>query len=171
MTMLIDLTKLAQDLSNHVGTCASAPFLCSEWASFESWFRVELVVALTRQGYDLSAISTAFNYPGTWKKADLTVSTVEGRIVMELKSFVSNQDAQKKGAYPEQIDRLLNLLQEEGSIAQVITFTTFQGYSAKRICNLMDRLFTDSRWSMVGPMPVVPSSPSFQFLVTGAVRE
>ena len=127
--MTLDLEALAQGISNHVSTCPPARFLCTTQASFESWFRVELVPVLMEMGIDFDAISPDYTYPGTHYKADLVYSGVGGRTILELKSFVSGQDANKQDRYPVQIERLRSLLAQEASIAQVITFTTFQGYS------------------------------------------
>jgi hypothetical protein len=168
--MLIDLARLGQDLSNHVSTCTCAQFLCTEWASFESWFQVELVPVLMQQGYDRSECTSAYTYPGTRNKADLMIAAEEGQIVIEMKVFVSGQDANKKDRYPEQIARLLTLLEQDKSVAQVITFTTFQGYSPRQITNMTHRFFGDPRWSMVGPAPIVDTFPTLQYLITGAER-
>jgi hypothetical protein len=168
--MVRDINSLAQGISKHVSTCKSARYLCTTQASFESWFRVELVPVLVELGIDYETVSPDYTYPGTRYKADLVCSSAEGRILMELKSFVSGQDSYKKDQYPNQIERLRSLLAQDASVGQVIAFTTFQGYSPRQITMLIGRLFDPSQWSMVGPIPVVDEYPSLQFLIAGITK-
>ncbi len=165
--MALDINSLAQGISKYVSTCTSARFLCTKQASFESWFRVELVPVLVELGVDYETVSPDYTYPGTRYKADLVCSGKGGRTLIELKSFVSGQDANKKDRYPDQIERLRSLLDQDASIEQVITFTTFQGYSPRQITTLIGRLFDPSQWSMVGPISVIDEYPSLQLLIAG----
>lgn len=168
--MALDLATLAQSVSKHVSTCTSARFLCTTQASFESWFRVELVPILMEMGVEYDTISPDYTYPSSNHKADLVCSTEGGQIIMELKSFASKQDRNKRNQYPEQIKRLYSLINQNASIAQVITFTTFQGYSPRQLSALIEGLFNPLQWSMVGPAPVVKAYPSLQFLIAGIIR-
>jgi hypothetical protein len=125
---MINIQELGLLFSEHVTSCKSCSTVCRRNAAFESWFRVELIPVLGDIGY--TNIVTDYNYPNIKRKADLAINLNEGKIVFELKSFVNYQDSNKKEKYPEQVTRLKNLLIDDSSeVIQVITFTTFAGYT------------------------------------------
>ena len=97
-------------------------------------------------------IVTDYNYPNTKNKADLVINLDKGKIVFELKSFVNHQDSNKKEKYPEQVTRLKDLLIDDSSeVIQVITFTTFAGYTDTSIKKIIDKTFDQSEWNFYGP--------------------
>lgn len=151
---MIDIERLYKGFSKHVATCKSAPVVCNINAAFESWFRVELIPVLYELGYPYSQIKTNYTYPDG-KKADLCVESEQGDIVFELKPFVSNADANKINNYPSQIKRLEKLVSSEHRVLQVITFTTFIGYSEKRMNTLMNLFFTNVSWNIYGPKKLI----------------
>lgn len=151
---MIDIRKLFEKFQNHISTCTSAPFVCNIHASFESWFRVELIPVLCELGYNPDQITTNYSYPhGT--KADLCVYSQQGEIVFELKPFVKGQDSNKKVTYPRQIEALEKLINTDGNVSQVITFTTFIGYSERSMNTLMNSFFKSNSWDIIGPSKLI----------------
>lgn len=155
---MIDIRDLHERMSRHVASCRSAPFLCTAYASFESWFRVELAPVLWDMGYAQASIDPNYNYPGSKAKADLCIRRSEGDIVFELKSFVRNQDRNKIEKYPEQIKRLEKLISDL-AVSQVITLTTFIGYTSYGMSKLMNDFFGRAHWDRLGPVPLIEQYP------------
>jgi len=151
---MIDVKDLFEKLSAHVETCKSASFVCNTHAAFESWFRVELIPVLQGLGYSPDQIITNYTYPNFNGKADLCVENQCGNIVFELKSFVSGQDANKKANYPKQIKKLENLI-FESNVFQVLTLTTFIGYSKIRMCNYLNKFFINDKWEILEPRKLI----------------
>lgn len=149
---MIDIQLLFDNFARHVCSCKSAEFVLNKEASFESWFRVELVPVLQELGYPIECIDTNYKYPGSGDKADLCVRD-NSDIVFELKSFVKSQDANKKQEYPKQIKRLEGIL-GSGHCKQVIAFTTFVGYSETQLRNYMRLFFTNAKWITLGPSKI-----------------
>lgn len=149
---LIDLRDLFDRFAGHVVSCKSAEFVLNTEASFESWFRVELVPVLQSLGYSIDDIDTNYRYPDSWDKADLCVRA-EGEIVFELKSFVKGQDANKKREYPKQIKKLERLVESE-QCDQVIALTTFIGYSQQQMKNYLRRFFLNDKWTIIEPRKI-----------------
>lgn len=155
---LISIEKLANEFSQHVGECKSAPFACSVPASFESWFHVELVPVLQSYfNYPLTSIETNYNYPNTNKKADLCIRNSNGSIVFEFKQFVKGADQNKLKEYPSQLNRLEKLI-AGSNVEQVIAVTTFMGYSQYVMNKFVARLF-ETKWATIGPRALVESYP------------
>jgi len=148
----IDLQQLFDSLTKHVLSCKSAHFVLNRHASFESWFRVELVPVLQGLGYSEDQIQTDYTFPGSRNKADLYVRA-DGDLVFELKPFVKGQDSRKKERYPRQIKNLENIV-ESGQCQQVIALTTFVGYTKENMQEYMKHLFGNSRWRIIGPSKV-----------------
>lgn len=157
---MINIKVLFEEFSSHVASCKSVLFVCTTHAAFESWFRVELVPVLWRLQYSSDSIETKYTYPNSSDKADLCVKDQQGDIVFELKSFVSGQDANKKANYPGQIKKLEKLIVDP-SVLQVITFTTFIGYSEIRMRNYMDLFFTNDSWDILGPNKFIKQYPLY----------
>lgn len=168
MSPLLDIKELFVKMSAHTATCSSSQFLCTTRASFESWFRVELVPVLMTLGVPYEEISPDFTFPDRGK-ADLCIQSGGDVILFELKPFVFGQDSTKKEDYPRQIARLLDHLDKNKSISQVITFTTFNGYSEKKMNKFREDFFSDPRWEIVGPSPLVKGYP-LHLILTSAVR-
>lgn len=173
---IIKIKKLFKKFSSHVASCESARFVCSERTAFESWFRVELCPVLRKLGF--KNIDFDYNYPDSGNKADLCVRTQRGDIVFELKSFVSDQDSNKKKKYPEQIRRLENLIHDPSGVLQVITFTTFTGrseadttftgYSEAYMKSYCKELFGGS-WQVLGPRKLINKYPLY-VAITSMIR-
>lgn len=164
----INIRELFSKMSAHTTACSSSQFLCSTRASFESWFRVELVPVLISMGIPYRDISPDFTFPDGGK-ADLCIQSDGKAILFELKPFVSGQDSNKKIEYPRQIARLLNHLNKNTNILQVITFTTFNGYTENKMKKFREDFFSDIRWEVVGPFPLVEGYP-LHLILTSAVR-
>jgi hypothetical protein len=164
----LDIKELFTEMSAHTAACSSSQFLCSTRASFESWFRVELVPVLINMGIPYRDISPDFTFPDGGK-ADLCIQSDGKVILFELKPFVSGQDSNKKIEYPRQINRLLKHLNDNKNILQVITFTTFYGYTENRMKKFREDFFSDHRWEIVGPSPLVEGYP-LHLVLTSAVR-
>lgn len=157
---MIDIKELFNKFSHHVDSCKSALFLFTRHAAFESWFRVELVPVFWELQYPSELIETNYGYPNSKDKADLCVRAEQGNIVIEIKSFVSGQDSNKKQNYPKQIKKLENLITNP-SVVQVMTITTFIGYSETRMENYMNRFFTNDAWKIVGPDKLIENYPLY----------
>jgi hypothetical protein len=151
---MINIEELLQKFSNHLSSCKSAPFVCTLHAAFESWFRIELIPVLVELQYLPNSIETNYTYPDSRDKADICVRTQQGIIVFELKPFVSGQDANKKREYPSQIKRLENLIGNPNTL-QVVTFTTFIGYSETTMKNYVSLFFTNNSWNILGPTKLI----------------
>jgi hypothetical protein len=151
---MINIKELFEKFSNHVDSCKSAPFVCTTHAAFESWFRVELIPVLLELQYSYNSIETNYTYPNSRDKADLCVKDNQGNIVIELKSFVIGQDSNKKDNYPIQLKKLEKLTFDP-TVIQVITFTTFIGYTESRMENYMQRFFTNPPWEVLGPSKLI----------------
>ncbi|HNQ29207.1 MAG TPA: hypothetical protein PKM87_03720 [Methanolinea sp.] len=164
----LDIKELFSKMAAHTAACSSSQFLCSTRASFESWFRVELVPVLVHMGIPFQDISPDFTFPDGGK-ADLCIQSSSEVILFELKPFVSGQDSNKKIEYPRQINRLLKYLSENSNFLQVITFTTFYGYTEYRMRKFSEDFFSDPRWEIVGPNPLVEGYPLY-LVLTSAVR-
>lgn len=164
----IDIRELFTNMSAHTAACSSSQFLCTTRASFESWFRVELVPVLEGIGIPYRDISPDYTFPDGGK-ADLCIQSGSKIILFELKPFVSGQDSNKKIKYPHQINRLLKHLNDNPSIIQVITFTTFYGYTENRMKKICEDFFSDCRWEIVGPSPLVEGYP-LHLILTSAVK-
>jgi len=157
---VIDIEKLFKRFSAHVVRSRSAPFICTTSSANESWFRVELIPILWEFRYPPDSVATNYNYPNSKKKADLCVRAKLGDIVFELKSFVVDQDSNKKETYPGQIKRLEKLISHR-SVLQVIAFTTFIGYSENRMGNYMDLFFAHDSWDILGPRKLIGKYPLY----------
>jgi hypothetical protein len=70
---MLDLEKVAGALTNHVAKCRSAQIVCQAPIAAESWFRVELVLALVDPGVGLEHIKFAYAYPGSRDRGDLAI--------------------------------------------------------------------------------------------------
>jgi len=70
---MLDLEKVAGALTNHVAKCRSAQIVCQAPIAAESWFRVELVLALVDAGVGLEHIKFAYAYPGSRDRGDLAM--------------------------------------------------------------------------------------------------
>jgi len=155
----IKIKKLFKKFSRHVASCESALWVCNIDTAFESWFRVELCPVLCfKLGFN--SIHFKYTYPDSNDKADLYVETPRGDIVFELKSFVSGQDANKKKEYPKQIARLEELVHNLSGVLQVITFTTFTGYSEAYMESYCKKLFGGS-WKVLGPRKLIKKYPLY----------
>jgi hypothetical protein len=147
---MINIQNLGLLFSEHVCSCKSCAIVCGRKAAFESWFRVELITVLSDMDY--KDIVTNYNYPNTKNKADLAINLNEGKIVFELKSFVNYEDSNKKEKYPEQVANLKNLLIDDSNeVIQVITFTTFIGYTETSMKKIINKTFNQSEWTFYGP--------------------
>jgi hypothetical protein len=160
----ININKLFNKFSNHVKSCRSRTFVCSEGAAFESWFRVEINPVLWDLGYKSESIFTNWTYPDSGGKADLCVETSKGDIIFELKCFVRGQDAEKINKYPNQLKRLERLITDPSDsddrvTIQVISFITFIGYNKEQLEKLVRKLFLEKTiWQTVGPNPLIKDS-------------
>jgi hypothetical protein len=125
----------------------------------ESWFRIELVLALVDAGLDLQYIDFDCNYPGSQGKGDLAINSPEFRAVFELKSFACFADANKIAAFPSQVHRLAALV-GTGAISQGLAFCTFCGHKDGRISSLRQKFF-DNSWTLFGPRPILKDAPLF----------
>lgn len=150
---VLKIKKLLKKFSKHVASCKSARFVCSELSAFESWFGVELYTVL-RCKLGFKDVRFKYTYPDSRDRADLCVKTARGDIVFELKSFVSGQDGNKKKEYPRQIARLEELVHHTSGVLQVITFTTFIGYSEDYMKSYFKKLFGDS-WEILSPRKLI----------------
>lgn len=130
-------------------------FLATTRASFESWFRVELVVVLEQLGVPMNLVDPSFTYPHSNDKADLVVRDPKGLVVFELKSFVEGAESQKLGDFPRQVKRLRRLVEEE-IVSQVIAFVTLYGYSQRQLLSRAAGFFAEGPWRVVGPEPTAP---------------
>jgi hypothetical protein len=157
---MINIKDLFEKFSNHVDTCKSAPFVCTTHAAFESWFRVELIPVLWEHRYQYDSIETNYTYPNSRDKADLCVKDNQGNIVIELKSFVTGQDSNKKEKYPIQIKKLEKLIFDP-IVIQVITFTTFIGYSEYRMKNYLQQFFANHSWEILEPSKLIAKYPLY----------
>ncbi len=157
---MINIKELFEKFSNHIDSCKSAPFVCTTHAAFESWFRVELIPVLCELQYTYNSIETNYTYPNSRDKADLCVKDNHCNIVIELKSFVTAQDSKKKEKYPTQIKKLEKLIFDP-TVIQVITFTTFIGYSESRMKNYLQRFFTNHSWEILGPSKLIKKYPLY----------
>ena len=151
---MINIEKLFDKFSKHAASCKSAPFVLNANAAFESWFRVELIPPLNELGYEFRNIETNYTYPNSRDKADLCLKSAQGNIVFELKSFVSGQDSNKKEKYPGQIEKLEKLI-SSSNIVQVISLTTFIGYSETQMMRYINNFFKSKSWTILGPMKLV----------------
>ncbi|MDR2478740.1 MAG: hypothetical protein LBD48_05445 [Treponema sp.] len=151
ITGMINIQELCLLFSSHVASCKSCGVVCGRNAAFESWFRVELIPVLSDIGY--KDIVTDYSYPNIKNKADLAINLKEEKIVFELKSFVNHQDSNKKKEYPEQVMRLKNLLLDDSNgVIQVITFTTFIGYTELPMKRIINKTFNQNEWNIHGPI-------------------
>jgi len=157
---MIDIKALFKKFSIHVNSCKSATFVFTRPAAFESWFRVELIPTLCELQYPSESVETNYTYPNSKDKADLCIRDKLGNIVIEIKSFVSGQDSNKKQKYPKQIKKLENLITNP-NVIQVITFATFIGYSRIRMENYMNRFFTNDAWEILEPTKLIEKYPLY----------
>jgi len=147
---MLDLDLFQKKFIKHISTQKSSSFLLNVHASFECWFKVELVPILQEIGFNHNQINTNFGYPDCKDKADLAVKTQDNKdIVFELKIFVKNEDSIKKETYPIQIKRLEKLFDDKHCV-QAVTLTTFFGYSDTQMKNYLEDFFVDSRWKHYG---------------------
>lgn len=166
---MINISTFSKEIKSHVKKIKSSSFVCSTKASFESWFKVELIQVLYDMGYTRSQIKTKFNYPRKKNIADIAINDQNGKIVFELKPFVIKQDSNKKEEYPKQIARLENLSNEKDT-QQVITFTTYIGYSNEQMLKLIEMLFNKNLWEIIGPEKLI-SEYELYFTVTGIPKD
>ena len=164
----LDIKEFFTKMSAHTSACSSSQFLCTTHASFESWFRVEIVPVLITMGVPYANISPDFTFPDGGK-ADLCIQSDSKVILFELKPFDSGQDSNKKKEYPRQIDRLLDHLNKNANILQVITFTTFNGYSENKMNKFREEFFSDPRWEIIGPSQLVKKYP-LHLILTSALK-
>jgi len=162
---MIEIENLFKECSKHIATCKSAPIVCNIRAAFESWFRVELIVVLLNLGYSLEHIETNYTYSNSSDKADLCIRTERGDIVFELKSFVDGQDSNKKTKYPNQIKKLESASLSP-TVAQVLTFTTFIGYSENKIKSYVKMFFQNNSWRIFGPIKLLDQYRLFVILTS-----
>ena len=97
-------------------------------------------------GFDDNRIITNYKYPFSKNKADLCVIDDDNqKIVFEMKCFVDKQDANKIQKYPEQTKMLERLL-EYDDVSQIITFTTYIGYTENRMINITVKSHQNESW-------------------------
>jgi hypothetical protein len=154
---MLDLEKVARALTNHVAKCRSAQIICRASIAAESWFRVELVLALVDAGVGLEQVEFTYAYPGSRDRGDLAIVGPTFRAVFELKSFVCFADANKIDKFPGQLKRLANLV-DSGGVSQGLAFCTFCGYKDAKVSALQQQFF-DNSWLVVGPRPVLAGAP------------
>jgi hypothetical protein len=164
---MLNIENLADALTNHIAKCRSAQIVCRAPVAVESWFRIELTLALVDAGVALEHVEFAYTYPGCHDKGDLAIIEPGFRAVFELKSFVCFADANKISKFPSQLKRLAGLI-ESGSISQGLAFCTFCGYGEKRVSTLV-RSFFGSSWRTIGPKPVLKDEPLL-FLLASMAR-
>ena len=164
---MLDLEKVAGALTDHVAKCRSAQIVCRAPIAVESWFRVELVLALVDAGIELEQVEFIYAYPGSRDRGDLAIAGSTFRAVFELKSFVCFADANKIDKFPGQLKRLANVV-DSGGISQGLAFCTFCGYKDARVSILQQKFFDDS-WRVLGPRPVVAGAPLL-FLLASRTR-
>jgi len=157
--MIINLQTFIDQFKKHVSCSNSSQFLCSQPASFESWFRVEFFSILCHIGFQPNHIFPSYSYQShQGEKADLFVNDCHHKIIFELKSFVRNQDAKKRKDFPKQINRLLDEL-NGGYVDQVIVFATFIGYGRQAMNNwastLRNWLGNQTLWHQIGPQKIL----------------
>jgi hypothetical protein len=157
---MLDLNIFFNQLAKHVGSCRSAPIVCGAKASFESWFRAEIIPVLWDLQIPADVIDTNYGYPDSRNKADLCARTKDGCIVFELKTFVIKQDSNKLKDYPNQIKRLETLVLR-ADVIQVVAFTTFLGYSEGQMVKHLTRFFESKTWNVVGPKQLLDPHPLF----------
>ena len=139
----IDTNQLLTEFMSHIATCRSKVFVLNQVAAFESWFQVELAYVLLQAGH--GELNTNYTYPGTKRKADLQVLAKLGSVVFELKCFVAHQDANKTVAFPQQLQRLRQVV-VDGRARQGIAIVTFIGYSDKATLDWFMKLFPKAEW-------------------------
>src|SRR5208282_6440968 len=123
---MLEPDSVAEEFLSHVATRPSGFVACSVGAAFEAWFQVELAHMLHTKG--LGSVRFGYDYPHSRGKADLACEGEWGISVFELKCFVRGADANKMLKWPEQLKRLVNLVQNRYA-AQGIAVSTYFGYS------------------------------------------
>ncbi len=154
---MVDIEALAQRFSTHVSECRSAPVVCSTDTAVESWFRIELAVALVEFGTPGEQIGFQYAYPHSRQSADLMIDAPNLKAVFELKSFVRGADGTKLREFPRQLTRVRAEV-ERGAITQGVAFCTFIGYSDQKVHHLLDRFFPEP-WLKIPVRRVVERFP------------
>ncbi len=157
----IDVHKLSAEFKEYAGTLPSVSLVASEATSFESWFRVELTMAIFRLGYHREDLVFNYNYPteeNRRRKADICFQG-DKTIVFELKTFASGADANKMGEFPKQ-NELLRSHVKSGHFSQGVSFATFFGYSEQRMKTILAKLFPNpANWKISGPHRLIDNQP------------
>ena len=157
----INVHKLSAGFKQYASSLPSAALVASEATSFESWFRVELTMAILQLGYRRDELVFNYNYPteeNRRRKADICFQD-DKTIVFELKTFVSGADANKMGEFPKQ-NELLRSHVKSGHISQGVSFATFFGYSDQRMKKILGKLYQNpNNWTISGPHKLVDDQP------------
>lgn len=152
---MLESALVGEDFLKHVASRPSGLVACSEGAAFGAWFQVELAHMLRANG--LNSVRFGYDYPGSRQKADLACEGEWGLSVFEIKCFVRGADANKMQTWPEQLNRLLKLVQK-GDAAQGLAVSTYFGYKEERMVDLSAR-FYPLPWKRFGPRKFFHNAP------------
>jgi hypothetical protein len=146
---------VAEEFLRHVATSPAGFVACSVGVAFEAWFQVELAHMPHTKG--VGSVRFGYDYPHTRCKADLACESEEGISVFELKCFVRGADANKLQTWPEQLCRLLKLIQK-GDAAQGWAVSTYFGYEEGKMVDLISK-FHPLPWRVFGPRKFFEDAP------------
>lgn len=159
--MILSPQQIVSGMRNHIAAFHSSQFLCQANAAFESWFRVELFSVLCNLGFQPNQISVTYKYHiAPRMRADLLLDDGKQKNLFEIKSFVSQQDRNKRRLFPKQINRMVQEYRA-GYVNQIVAFATFNGYGQRAMNNWNQTLArwlrnTNFRWRQVGPQTLMP---------------
>jgi hypothetical protein len=98
-----------------------------------------------------------YPHPRTRERADLVATIANELIVFELKCFVNGADANKMQKWPEQLSRLVKVI-ENGDARKGVAVCTFQGYGNSRVATFAKRFHPDP-WNTAGPRKFFGHAP------------
>ena len=160
---MLESDLVAEEFLRHVATSPAGFVACSVRAAFEAWFQVELVHMLDTKGWGF--VRFGYDYPHTRGRADLSCESEAGISVFELKCFVRGADANKLQTWPEQLSRLLKLIQT-GDAERGLAISTYFGYKEPKMVDLISE-FHPLPWRVFGPRKFFENAPLQ--LVVGSV--
>jgi hypothetical protein len=152
---MLESAVVGEEFLKHVASRPSGLVACSVSAACEAWFQVELAHMLLTRGLD--SVRFGYDYPDSRQKADLACEGEWGLSVFEIKCFVRGADANKLHAWPEQLNRLVRLVQK-GDAAQGLAVSTYFGYKEEKMADLISR-FHPLPWRRFGPRKFFENAP------------
>ena len=160
---MLESDLVGEEFLRHVASRPSGLVACSVRSAFEAWFQVELAHMLLTKG--LGSVRFGYDYPDSRQKADLACEGERGLSVFELKCFVRGADANKMQTWPDQLNRLLSLVQKGGA-AQGLAVSTYFEYKQEKMADVISR-FHHLPWRRLGPRKFFENAPLY--MVVGSV--